>query len=61
MSVRSAGQVSHTLNPVTCPRHLSGCDCPNRDEYICNPYYAGICEEPDHDLSPGDEVEFVGL
>lgn len=36
----------HAHDPFRCPAHCDGCDCPDLDAYLCNPYYiAGFCPD----------------
>jgi hypothetical protein len=43
---------AHVHNPWTCPRHVEGCDCPDREGSLCNPYHvAGHCPD-DLDVMP---------
>ncbi len=38
----------HEFNAWTCARHVSGCSRPSDEEWECNPYYCGECDDPEH-------------
>ena len=44
----------HVHDPFRCPAHAPGCDCPELEGCLCNPYHvAGHC--PDElDVMPDD-------
>jgi hypothetical protein len=34
----------HVHDAYRCPEHIYGCDCPDLDEWVCNPYWVnGHC------------------
>jgi hypothetical protein len=36
----------HVHDSYMCPAHVGACNCPNIEEYLCNPYYvAGHCPD----------------
>ena len=36
--------MSHVHDAFQCPVHCRGCDCPDLDRYLCNPYWVnGHC------------------
>jgi len=45
----------HVHDSYQCPAHVRGCNCPDLENYLCNPYcVVGHC--PDAiELMPGDE------
>lgn len=43
----------HAHNPFTCSPHVTGCDCPDPGNSLCNPYYvAGYCPEENGEDGP---------
>jgi hypothetical protein len=44
----------HVHDPFRCPAHAPGCDCPELEGCLCNPYHvAGHCPD-DLDVMPDD-------
>ena len=37
---------THVHDPFRCPAHVEGCDCPDLENWVCNPYHAaGHCPD----------------
>jgi hypothetical protein len=37
---------AHVHDPFQCPSHVEGCDCPDLENWRCNPYcVAGYCPD----------------
>lgn len=41
-----AAEGMHVHDPFRCPAYVDGCDCPDLDGYLCNPYcVTGYCPD----------------
>lgn len=46
MGGTTAEEVTHIHDSYRCPEHVDWCNCPNLDEWLCNPYWvSGHCPD----------------
>lgn len=42
----SIAEAAHVHDSFRCPEHVRGCDCPDLDAFLCNPYWVrGHCPD----------------
>lgn len=44
--VPGASPAAHVHDAFRCPAHAEGCDCPDLENWLCNPYFdPGYCPD----------------